>query len=81
MNDIKGRDQFRPVAPMELAERAPVIFDGPLPSPYMLFVHRVRGEWKTRIPAVVHVDGTARIQTVDGNEGGLRMLGVLRRLP
>ena len=65
LNDIKGREQFRPVAPMVLAERAGEIFDGPLPSPYMLFTHRVRPGWAERIPAVVHVDGTARIQTVD----------------
>jgi carbamoyltransferase len=36
-----------------------------LPSPYRLFTHRVREGWAERIPAVVHVDGTARIQTVD----------------
>jgi carbamoyltransferase len=66
LNDVKGREQFRPVAPMVLAERAAEIFDdGPLPSPYMLFVHRVRPGWRERIPAVVHVDGTARVQTVD----------------
>jgi carbamoyltransferase len=65
LNDIKGREQFRPVAPMVLEERASAIFDGPLPSPYMLFTHRVRPEWRERIPAVVHVDGSARIQTVD----------------
>jgi carbamoyltransferase len=64
LNDIKGREQFRPVAPLVLAERADDIFEGPLPSPYMLFTHRVRPEWRARIPAVVHVDGTARIQTV-----------------
>jgi carbamoyltransferase len=66
LNDVKGREQFRPVAPMVLAERAAEIFhDGPLPSPYMLFVHRVAPQWRERIPAVVHVDGTARIQTID----------------
>jgi carbamoyltransferase len=65
LNDIKGREQFRPVAPMVLAERAAEIFDGPLPSPFMLFTHRLRDGWADRIPAVVHVDGTARIQTVD----------------
>jgi len=66
LNDIKGREQFRPVAPMVLAERAAEIFDaGPIPSPFMLFTHRVRPGWAERIPAVVHVDGTARIQTVD----------------
>ena len=68
LNDIKGREQFRPVAPMVRLERAVEIFEGPMPSPYMLFTHRVRPAWRERIPAVVHVDGTARIQTVDGSE-------------
>jgi carbamoyltransferase len=68
MNAIKGREEFRPVAPMVLAERAPEIFEGVHPSPYMLFTHRVRPEWVGRIPAAVHVDGTARIQTVDGRD-------------
>jgi carbamoyltransferase len=66
LNDVKGREQFRPVAPIVLAERAGEIFDGPLPSPYMLFTHRVQEAWASRIPAVVHVDGSARIQSVDG---------------
>jgi carbamoyltransferase len=65
LNDVKGREQFRPVAPMVLAEAAGDLFEGQLPSPYMLFVHRVRPAWRDRIPAVVHVDGTARVQTVD----------------
>jgi carbamoyltransferase len=68
LNDVKGREQFRPIAPMVLGERAAEIFNGPLPSPYMLFTHGVRPEWRDRIPAVVHVDGTARIQTVDRRE-------------
>lgn len=50
---------------MVLADQAGAIFDGVLPSPYMLFTHAVRAPWRDRIPAVVHVDGTARIQTVD----------------
>jgi carbamoyltransferase len=66
LNGVKGREQFRPVAPMVLADRAAEIFSrGPLPSPYMLFVHDVAPEWRDRIPAVTHVDGTARIQTVE----------------
>jgi carbamoyltransferase len=65
LNDIKGREQFRPLAPMVPAERAAEILDGPLPSPFMLFTHRVRPAWRDRIPAAVHVDGTARAQTVD----------------
>jgi carbamoyltransferase len=77
LNDVKGREQFRPVAPMVRAERAADIFSrGPLPSPYMLFVHDVDPVWRDRIPAVVHVDGTARVQTVDAAEEPLvaRML-------
>ncbi|NJP45819.1 carbamoyltransferase family protein [Actinacidiphila epipremni] len=81
LNAVKGREEFRPVAPMVLAERAAEIFDGPLPSPHMLFVHGVRDGWHARIPAVVHVDGTARIQTVAGSDEPLvaRMLAAFER--
>jgi carbamoyltransferase len=68
LNDVKGREQFRPVAPMTLLEDAPAMFDGPFPSPYMLFVHTVHTAWKEKLQAVVHVDGTARVQTVDRRE-------------
>ncbi|MFL6047841.1 MAG: carbamoyltransferase [Propionibacteriaceae bacterium] len=72
LNDIKGREQFRPVAPMVLSERAPEVFArGPIPSPYMLFVHDVAAEWQDRLRAVTHVDGTARIQTVDHSDDPL----------
>jgi carbamoyltransferase len=68
LNAVKGREQFRPVAPMVLADRAGELFGrGPIPSPYMLFVHDVAPQWRERIPAVVHVDGTARIQTVEAD--------------
>ena len=82
LNDIKGREQFRPVAPMVLAERAGDIFGrGPLPSPYMLFVHDVAPAWQDRLAAVVHVDGTARVQTVDPADEPLvaRMLAAFER--
>ncbi len=82
LNDVKGREQFRPVAPMVRAERAAEIFTrGPLPSPYMLFVHDVAEEWRDRIPAVTHVDGTARVQTVEERENPVlaRMLADFER--
>jgi carbamoyltransferase len=82
MNNVKGREQFRPVAPMVLAERAAEIFGrGPIPSRYMLFVHDVAPEWRDRIPTVTHVDGTARIRTVDRAEQPLvaRMLECFER--
>ncbi|HEX5741851.1 MAG TPA: carbamoyltransferase C-terminal domain-containing protein [Pilimelia sp.] len=68
LNEVKGREQFRPVAPMVRAERAAEVFDGVFPSPYMLFIHQVRPAWRDRIPAVTHVDGSARVQTVDPAE-------------
>ncbi len=76
LNDVKGREQFRPVAPMVRAGRVRDIFSrGPATSPYMLFVHDVDPSWRDRIPAVVHVDGTARVQTVDESNPALaRML-------
>ncbi|WP_069811879.1 carbamoyltransferase family protein [Streptomyces sp. TP-A0874] len=81
LNAVKGREEFRPVAPMVLADRAADVFTGPLPSPYMLFVHEVSEAWRERLPAVVHVDGTARVQTVDDEREPLvaRMLRAFER--
>ena len=61
---VKFRQAFRPFAPIVLFERAHEIFEGDEDSPYMLLAKRVRPEWKEKIPAIVHVDGTARVQTV-----------------
>jgi carbamoyltransferase len=81
MNDVKGREQFRPVAPMVLLERAHEVFTGPVPSPFMLFTHEVSSAWRDRIPVVTHVDGSARIQTVDREDEPLvaRMLAGFER--
>ena len=61
---VKHRQPFRPFAPIVLAERVREIFEGEEDSPFMLIAKRVRPEWRDRIPAIVHVDGTARVQTV-----------------
>jgi carbamoyltransferase len=61
---VKFRQAFRPFAPIVLAERASEIFEGDEESPFMLLAKRVKPEWKDKIPAIVHVDGTARVQTV-----------------
>jgi len=61
---VKFRQAFRPFAPIVLAERAGEIFEGDEESPYMLVAKRVRATWRDKIPAIVHVDGTARVQTV-----------------
>ncbi|MBI3604320.1 MAG: carbamoyltransferase [Nitrospirae bacterium] len=62
---VKLREPFRPFAPSVLEERAKDFFDLPDPSPFMLFTCPVLPKAKGTIPAVVHVDGTARVQTVD----------------
>jgi carbamoyltransferase len=64
LNELKDREDFRPVAPVVLEEEAGEWFVGAGEAPYMLFVFDVRPEQAERIPAVRHVDGTARVQTV-----------------
>jgi len=59
---IKHRESFRPFAPSILEEYASEYFDINIPSPYMLLVAPVKKPDK--IPAVTHVDGTGRLQTV-----------------
>lgn len=61
---IKFREDFRPFAPSVILEDAPEYFDLEGESPYMMLVAPVRPEWRDRIPAIVHRDGTCRIQTV-----------------
>ena len=61
LNAIKKRESYRPVAPIVTEEFAPRVFDPGRPSPHMLYFDRVRSD---ALPAVTHVDGSARIQTV-----------------
>jgi carbamoyltransferase len=65
LNEIKDREDFRPVAPVVLEEEAANWFAGAGVSPFMLFVFDVLPDKVDRIPAVRHVDGTARIQTIN----------------
>jgi carbamoyltransferase len=65
LNDIKDREDFRPVAPVVLEEDAGEWFVDAQVSPFMLFVFDVRADKAGRIPAVRHVDGTARVQTIN----------------
>lgn len=65
LNDLKDREDFRPVAPVVLEEAADTYFLNARQSPFMLFVNQVRPEMVDQIPAVTHTDGTARIQTIN----------------
>ncbi|MDB4877745.1 MAG: carbamoyltransferase [Gemmatimonadetes bacterium] len=64
LNDIKDREDFRPVAPVIREEDAAEWFVEASSAPFMLFTFGVREDKQHRIPAVRHVDGTARVQTI-----------------
>lgn len=76
LNQIKDREDFRPVAPVVLEEEAPNWFtsasehksDTSSISPFMIFVYDVRADKADKIPAVRHVDGTARVQTINRSQ-------------
>jgi carbamoyltransferase len=68
LNEIKDREDFRPVAPVVLEEEAAEWFVNAGASPFMLFVYDVAPDKAARIPAVRHVDGTARIQTINRSQ-------------
>jgi carbamoyltransferase len=71
LNEIKDREDFRPVAPVVLEEEAAQWFVNARASPFMLFVYDVAPDKAARIPAVRHVDGTARIQTINRRQNAL----------
>ncbi|HEX8088885.1 MAG TPA: carbamoyltransferase C-terminal domain-containing protein [Blastocatellia bacterium] len=63
-NRIKKREPFRPFAPSILEERVGDYFEQTHPAPTMLMVYQVKPERRAEIPAVTHVDGSGRLQTV-----------------
>ncbi|MFE1175457.1 carbamoyltransferase N-terminal domain-containing protein [Streptomyces sp. NPDC058773] len=68
LNRIKDREHYRPVAPVCLEHRAGELFLPGTPDPHMLYDHDTRPGWADKVPAVVHLDGTARLQTVNAGE-------------
>jgi carbamoyltransferase len=67
-HQVKGREWFRPFAPAVPLEAAPEYFEIDGPSPFMLLVAPVRADRRSTIPAVTHVDGSARVQTLTAAE-------------
>jgi carbamoyltransferase len=62
--DIKKREWYRPFAPAVLFEHQSEIFESDVYSPYMLVTTTVKPEWREKIPAVTHIDNSARHQSV-----------------
>jgi len=79
---VKFRESFRPFAPSVLEESASMYFDCRKPSPYMLLTYNVEKKYRKDLPAITHVDGTARIQTVskDQNPRYWRLLNEFGKL-
>ncbi len=65
---VKHREKFRPFAPVVCADDAPTYFECDMPVPeatdFMLMVYPIKKEWQSKIPAVTHVDGSGRLQTI-----------------
>ncbi|GHG19812.1 MULTISPECIES: carbamoyltransferase family protein [Amycolatopsis] len=83
MNEkVKHREAFRPFAPSCLAERAGEYFVSDYPSPVMLLVFDVLPDKRAEVPAITHVDGTARVQTVSREDNPLyyRMISEFEKL-
>jgi len=68
---VKHREPFRPFAPSALLDRSPEYFDCNVASPFMLLVADVHPDKRDVVPAITHVDGTARLQTVTREENGI----------
>jgi len=64
INQVKGREEFRPFAPMILKEDADTYFDSGIPSPFMNTIRKAKLETIEKYPSVVHLDGTSRLQEV-----------------
>lgn len=62
---IKRRESFRPFAPSVLQSAVSTYFEQDVFSPFMMHVVKVRPEWRERLPAITHVDGTGRLQSIE----------------
>jgi carbamoyltransferase len=62
---IKRRESFRPFAPSVLKECVSTYFEQDILSPFMMHVVKIRPEWREKLPAVTHVDGTGRLQSIE----------------
>lgn len=68
---IKRRESFRPFAPSVLVEDVGKYFEQEVDSPFMMHVVKFRPEWREKLPAVCHVDGTGRLQSVSREDNPL----------
>ncbi len=84
--NIKGREWYRPLAPAVMASYADEYFECGYQSPWMQFVWPVRDRYRSLLPAITHVDGGARVQTVSAEDNPrfyalLKRFGEITRMP
>ena len=87
---VKHREKFRPFAPVVCENDASIYFECdkplPLPTDFMLMVYPIKKKWHKKIPAVTHVDGTGRLQTIKKSQNKLyynliKEFGKLSKIP
>ena len=64
VNKVKGREEFRPFAPMILKEDVDIYFESGIPSPFMNTIRKAKPETIEKYPGIVHIDGTSRLQEI-----------------
>jgi carbamoyltransferase len=74
---IKRRESFRPFAPSVLKECVSTYFEQDVHSPFMMHVVKIRPEWRERLSAITHVDGTGRLQSIE-RESNPRYYGLIQ---
>ena len=77
LNEVKQRQWWRPVAPIVLMDRQGEWFENFHESPYMLQVLKIRADKEEQVPAIIHEDKTARVQTIDKQNGQDLLLKLL----
>lgn len=67
LNHAKKREAYRPIAPICLEEKVAEVFESGDKDRYMLFNYILKDEWKDKVSAIMHIDGSARAQTVSAD--------------
>ena len=77
---LEGAESFRPFAPSVLREEVGRYFEQDIESPFMMHVVRFKPEWREVFPAVTHIDGTGRLQSVEAQNNPLyyKLISALR---
>jgi carbamoyltransferase len=71
LNDVKNRESYRPVSPICMEEHSEALFVPGNTDPFMVFDHMVKEHWMDKIPGIIHLDNTARLQTINAKQNAV----------